>query len=93
MGTLRRALVPPGLLARVQECWTEVAGPLVAREATALRARDGVVTVGCSSAVWAQELELLGPELRAALNGALTEPGEEPPVRRLRFVATGGHGD
>jgi predicted nucleic acid-binding Zn ribbon protein len=93
VGTLRRRLAPAGLLARVQECWTAAAGPLVAQEATALRERDGVVTVGCSSAVWAQELELLGPELRAALNGALTEPGGEPPVRRLRFVATGGQGD
>ena len=33
--------------------------------------RDGVVTVACESGVWAQELELLGPDLLTRLETAL----------------------
>jgi len=46
--------------------------------------RDGVVTVACGSAVWAQELDLLSERVVAALNDQLGRPA----VRRLRAVAT-----
>ena len=42
--------------------------------------RDGVVTVACESAVWAQELDLLSERVIEALNEALGRPA----VRRLR---------
>ena len=42
--------------------------------------RDGVVTVTCSSAVWAQELDLMAPDLVERLNAALGGA----PVRALR---------
>jgi hypothetical protein len=51
--------------------------------------RDGVVTVACASAVWAAELELLGPELLERLNGRLGE-AETALVSRLRFVVGSG---
>jgi predicted nucleic acid-binding Zn ribbon protein len=35
--------------------------------------RDGVVTVACESAVWAQELELLAPDLLDKLRAALPD--------------------
>jgi predicted nucleic acid-binding Zn ribbon protein len=41
-----------------------------------------VVTVACRSAVWAQELELLGSDLSDRLNAALPSPE----VAGLRFV-------
>jgi predicted nucleic acid-binding Zn ribbon protein len=90
---LRRALdealshaAPTSLLARVQAAWGEVAGPAVAEEATPVAERDGTVTVACRSAVWAQELELLGADLATRLNSRLGAAPEDPSVTRLRFV-------
>jgi predicted nucleic acid-binding Zn ribbon protein len=54
----------------------------VAAESEPVSERAGVVTVACRSAVWAQELELLAPDLLARLNGRL----ESGRVTRLRFV-------
>jgi predicted nucleic acid-binding Zn ribbon protein len=80
-GTLGEA-APPGLLARVQSVWGEVAGTAVAHEAEPVAEREGVVTVACGSAVWAQELELLAPDLVARLNARL---GAGPEVTGLHF--------
>jgi predicted nucleic acid-binding Zn ribbon protein len=80
---------PPGLLAGVQAVWSEVAGSAVAREAEPIAERDGVVTIACESAVWAQELELLAPELVERLNARL---GAGLEVAGLRFrSAPGAH--
>jgi predicted nucleic acid-binding Zn ribbon protein len=62
---------PAGLLARVQGSWAEVAGPGVAGAAQPVSERGGLVTVACESAVWAQELELLKPDLEARLDARL----------------------
>ena len=51
-----------------------------------MRERDGVVTVECRAATWAQELDLLQAELLERLNAALGEPR----VGRLRFVVGEG---
>ena len=80
--TVREA-APPGLLPRVQAAWPEVAGPAIAEEAEPVSERAGSVTVGCRSAVWAHELELLGGELRERLNERLGGGAE---VRELRFA-------
>jgi predicted nucleic acid-binding Zn ribbon protein len=55
----------------------------VSSEAQPVSERDGVVSVACRSSVWAQELELLGPELLDKLNAALGDPA----VAQLRFKA------
>ena len=68
------AASPPGALARVQSAWSGAAGPAVAAVAAPVSEREGVVTVACESAVWAQELELLRGDLEARLG------------TRLRFV-------
>jgi predicted nucleic acid-binding Zn ribbon protein len=73
---------PTGLLASVQAVWSEVAGQVLAEEAEAVSERDRVVTIACRSAVWAQELELLGPELEERLNARLEGPEK---VAGLRF--------
>jgi predicted nucleic acid-binding Zn ribbon protein len=65
---------PRSALADVQRAWPEVVGPVVARAATPTAERRGVVTVTCESAVWAQELDLLGPGFAEALNEALGAP-------------------
>jgi predicted nucleic acid-binding Zn ribbon protein len=84
---------PATLLARVQAVWPAVAGPGLAASAAPVSERDGVVTVACESAVWAQELELLGPDLLARFGDALAgEPGglARGSVRKLRFVVGSG---
>ena len=79
-------LAPATTLARVQARWPEAVGGVIAAEAEPVSEREGVVTVACKSAVWAQELDLLGPDLVARLNTALGAPGGDGPVRRLRAV-------
>ena len=61
LANLARGLAPASTLARVQEVWEQVAGPAVAAAATPMGERDGIVTVGCEAAVWAQELSLMAP--------------------------------
>jgi predicted nucleic acid-binding Zn ribbon protein len=76
---------PATTLARVQRCWNDVAGELIAAEATPLSEQSGVVTVACRSAVWANELELLSNGLVEGLNQALGGPA----VGSLRFIVRG----
>jgi len=83
---LTEHLAPATLLADVQRVWEAAAGPAIAREASPLSERDRVVTLLCSSAVWMQEIDLMGPVLVAALNDAL---GSDR-VRGVRCVATAG---
>ncbi len=77
---------PAGLLAEVQSAWPAVAGAALAGAATPVSERSGTVTVACESAVWAQELELLGADLTERLNGALATGRLE----RLRFIVSSG---
>jgi predicted nucleic acid-binding Zn ribbon protein len=70
---LTGALAPAGTLARVQEVWEQAAGGAVAVAAAPTAERDGVLTVTCSASVWAQELELMAPQLLSSLNAALGE--------------------
>jgi len=70
---LQDALAPATPLARIQSCWPAAAGKVVAAAARPTAERGGVVTVSCEAAVWAAELQLMGPELVARLN---TELGE-----------------
>jgi predicted nucleic acid-binding Zn ribbon protein len=74
------AIAPATLLAEVQRAWPQVAGERFARAAEPVTERDGVVTVACRSAVWAQELDLLSERVIESLNEALGRPA----VRRLR---------
>jgi predicted nucleic acid-binding Zn ribbon protein len=74
---------PAGILARAQQLWPAVAGAVVAAESEPVSERDAVLTVRCTSAVWAQELELLAPDIRARLNSALAPEGT---VSKLRFT-------
>jgi predicted nucleic acid-binding Zn ribbon protein len=84
-----RGAQPATLLARVQAAWPDVAGPVMAAEATPVSEREGVVTMACSAAVWAQELELLGPDLLARLTAHEALSGAAR-VDRLRFVVRSG---
>jgi predicted nucleic acid-binding Zn ribbon protein len=80
MASLASALAPATTLARVQEIWEPVVGPAVAAAAAPSAERDGVLTVTCTAAVWAQEVDLLAGELIPRLNAELG--GEQ--IRQLR---------
>jgi predicted nucleic acid-binding Zn ribbon protein len=77
---LTATLAPATTLASVQEVWEQVAGPAIALAARPTAERDGVLTVSCEAAVWAQELDLMAGELIPRLNAAL---GSEA-IRELR---------
>jgi predicted nucleic acid-binding Zn ribbon protein len=79
------ALEPATILARVQGCWADAVGEVVSGEAHPVAEHDRVVSVACRSSVWAQELELLGPELVEKVNAALGDDA----VTRLRFKVGG----
>jgi len=84
IGSLADRLAPQTTLAEVQRAWPDAVGSAVAREATPAAERGGVLTVHCRSSVWAQELDLMGPELVARLNEALGGPR----LTGLRCVAS-----
>ena len=71
MSSLVDELAPQTLLADVQRVWQTVVGDAVAEQAMPTADRGGTLTITCSSAVWAQELDLMGPAVVERLNGAL----------------------
>jgi predicted nucleic acid-binding Zn ribbon protein len=82
--SLADELAPPSQLAEVQRAWPAAVGEAIAGEAQPVAARGGVVTVACSSSLWAHELDLLSGALVERLNDSL----DGRPVRRLRCVTT-----
>jgi predicted nucleic acid-binding Zn ribbon protein len=86
LDALTGRLAPATLLADVQRVWEDAAGAAVAAAAKPISEREGTLTLLCSSAVWMHEVDLMGPVLVDALNGAL---GSER-VRAVRCVATAG---
>jgi predicted nucleic acid-binding Zn ribbon protein len=84
--SLRDDVAPETPLAAVQGCWDDAVGPGIAAQARPVAEREGVVTVACAAATWAQELDLLHDDLLRRLAEAL---GEAAP-RRLRFVVSQG---
>lgn len=86
---VRADAAPETLLAAVQSHWRAAAGEQVAAESEPVAERDGVVTIACRTATWAQELDLLQDELLERLNQAL----ESPRVSALRFTADAARHD
>ena len=78
-------LAPKTPLARVQAAWAEAVGERVAAEAAPVAERDGVVTVACRSASWAQQLDLLADETL----GKVRDLVPEGTLSELRFRADG----
>jgi predicted nucleic acid-binding Zn ribbon protein len=76
-------LAPATLLAEVQRVWPAAAGDAFAQASEPVSERDGVVTVACASAVWAQELDLLSEQVLERLAAELGRPA----VTRLRAQA------
>ena len=79
---LRDRVAPDTLLAEVQRLWPQAVGATIAAEAVPTAERAGTLTVSCSGAVWAQELDLMSTEILARLNQLI----RSAPVQRLRCV-------
>lgn len=88
---IARDLEPQTPLARVQRAWRQTAKPPLSEEAEPTSERAGTVTLTCRSSVWAQELSLLGNDLKQTLNEALGATESEPVVKELRFVVGSGN--
>jgi predicted nucleic acid-binding Zn ribbon protein len=88
LDALTTAIAPATLLAEVQRAWPRAAGEAFASAAEPVAERDGVITVACASAVWAQELDLLSERVVEALNEAIGRPA----VTRLRPQAAAPRG-
>jgi predicted nucleic acid-binding Zn ribbon protein len=82
-GRLADELAPETMLAEVQRAWPSAVGQAIAAEAQPTAERAGVVTISCSASVWAQELDLMAPQIVARLNTQLARGG----VQRLRCIA------
>lgn len=79
---LRDTVAPDTPLAEIQRAWPEAVGTTIAAEAVPTAERGGTLTVSCSAAVWAQELDLMSAEILARLNELLRTAS----VHRLRCV-------
>jgi predicted nucleic acid-binding Zn ribbon protein len=88
IAALADRLAPRTVLADVQRVWPAAVGEVIAAQAEPTGERDGVLVVTCASAVWAQELDLMGPELLARLNARL----EGAELRRLRCQTVAAKG-
>jgi predicted nucleic acid-binding Zn ribbon protein len=72
---LRAALertAPRTDLAAWQAAWPAAVGPAVAAAAEPVAESDGVLTVRCHSATWAQELSLMEAQLLERLAGQIS---------------------
>lgn len=90
---VRAEVAPLTLLAAVQEGWPRVAGPVAAAQAEPVSERDGLVMIACRSAVWAQELDLMQPELIARLAETLESGPFAGRLSGLRFTADAARRD
>jgi predicted nucleic acid-binding Zn ribbon protein len=81
---LRDELAPETVLANAQLAWRDVVGEVIAAQAQPTSERGGVLTVSCSASVWAQELDLMAPDILERLNGRLGGTR----LNRLRCVST-----
>jgi predicted nucleic acid-binding Zn ribbon protein len=85
LASLADDLAPETLLADVQRAWPQAVGAAIAAQARPTSERAGVLTISCSASVWAQELDLMSPQIIERLNRALPAGA----VSRLRCVAVG----
>lgn len=83
LSALTAGLAPDSTLGRVQELWPGTVGPVVAASSRPTAEHDGVLTVLCEAAVWAQELDLMAGEILPRLNQAL----DGATIRELRCLS------
>ena len=67
-------IAPATTLVMVQTVWERAAGSKIAAAARPIKEHDGVLTVLCTAAVWAQEVDLMADQLVDRVNEALGSP-------------------
>jgi predicted nucleic acid-binding Zn ribbon protein len=75
-------VAPQTPIAAIQMAWPKAVGPAIDRVASPISESEGVITVSCASASWAEQLDLLQGELLEKLKTAL---GGSPEVLGMRF--------
>ncbi len=80
-----KSIAPQTPLAEIQQVWSRAVGPQIDAVTSVVSERDGVVTVECTDSVWAQELEMMGPQLLLKLTSEMSGPAPD----LLRFRASG----
>jgi len=80
-------LAPLTPLAAVQSAWPAAVGDTIAAQAAPVSEHEGVITVACRSATWANELDLLADQTLDRLRSELPEGVS---VSALRFSAREG---
>jgi predicted nucleic acid-binding Zn ribbon protein len=93
LDAVRADVAPQTLLAGVQEAWPGVVGATVAAQSDAVAEREGVVTVACRTATWAQELDLMQTDLLPKLREALADGPFADRLEGLRFTADAARHD
>jgi predicted nucleic acid-binding Zn ribbon protein len=83
---VRDQIAPKTGLAAVQAAWEEALGDQIAAVASPVSERAGTITVDCSNAMWAQELDLMQEQLLGRLRAVL---GERAP-QALKFRVARG---
>jgi predicted nucleic acid-binding Zn ribbon protein len=78
---VQRRAAPQTPLAAVQLAWPAAVGERIAKVAEPVAERGGRVTVACTSAVWAQELDLMQAQILVGLAEAM-----ETPPAALKFT-------
>ena len=73
----RDLAAPKTGLASVQAAWSGAVGPQIAEVAQPISERAGTLTVECTNAMWAQELDLMQSQLLERLREALGEGAPE----------------
>ena len=69
----RDIAAPKTGLASVQAAWSQAVGAQIAEVASPISERAGTLTVECTNAMWAQELDLMQTQLLERLREALGE--------------------
>jgi predicted nucleic acid-binding Zn ribbon protein len=64
-------IAPTTTLVMVQTVWAQASGGKIANAAKPIKERDGVLTILCTAAVWAQEVDLMADQLIERVNEAL----------------------
>lgn len=85
VGSAARALAdrlaPDTPLGAVQAIWSGVVGDPISEVTTIISERDGELEIGCESAVWADELSMMEPQIRGRLNEKLGVEG----IKTIKF--------
>lgn len=63
--------------------WEEIVGPDIAGEAKPLRIHAGTLTLQAAHPTWANELQMMAPDLLAKIRHHCPQL----PVKRLRFIS------